>query len=309
MDDKERLYIDTIAKYRSITRAAEQLFISQPSLTQALQRIESLYGAEFFHRGKNGLQLTEKGEIYLETTAKMEELYAKMEEEVRVSKTTRHGHINFGTTTIQGGVLLPEFMSKYRSSFPNIELNLIEASATQLERLIQDGTVDLAMMHRPFLTPDISYASIYQEPLMMAVPPDDPDWLSASAYTDVPTVTAEIMAKKSFILPNREQRVRQLADGIFAMAGIVPTVVFETSSTLTSIAMVGKGAGAAVVPRYLVNIYKKKYGFEVFKFPASWGGKWELVVGYRNNRVLPTSYRELIRILQETVASMPEVFA
>lgn len=308
MDDKERLYIETIAKYRSITRAAEQLFISQPSLSQALQRIESMYGAEFFHRGKNSLQLSEKGMIYLTAAEKIEKLYQMMEKEIRDSKTKRHGHIRLGTTAIQGGVLVPELLSKYNTCFPNVELDLIEASASQLEKLIHDGSVDIAIMHRPFLSPDISYTSVYQESLLMAVSSDDPDWQEASVTEDVPMVTAEIIAKKKFILPNREQRVRQIADSIFELAGINPVTVFETCSTLTSMAMAGKGVGAAVVPRYLVNLYRKEYGFETFRFPAAWNAKWELAVAYRSDAVLSAPLRELIRILQETVTGMPEVF-
>ena len=75
MEYREMLYIRTIAKYKSITKASEELFIAQPSLTQALHRAENEYGAVFFYRSKTGLKLTDAGQMYLDAAEKMENLY------------------------------------------------------------------------------------------------------------------------------------------------------------------------------------------------------------------------------------------
>ncbi|MDE6456625.1 MAG: LysR family transcriptional regulator, partial [Dysosmobacter sp.] len=65
MTDREISYVSTIARCGSITQAAEQLFIAQPSLTQALHRIEAEYGTVFFHRRQGVLRLTAAGQAYL----------------------------------------------------------------------------------------------------------------------------------------------------------------------------------------------------------------------------------------------------
>lgn len=82
MTDKEHLYVSTIAQYGSVTKAAEQLFISQPSLTQALHRLEAEYGSPFFHRGRGGLLLTRAGRTYLDAADRMEQLFQKMQYDI-----------------------------------------------------------------------------------------------------------------------------------------------------------------------------------------------------------------------------------
>lgn len=308
MENREILYIRTIAKYKSITKAAEQLFIAQPSLTQALHRIEEDYGSVFFQRSRTGLSLTEAGSMYLDAAEKMEELYKQAEAEINGNSLTRSGHIDFGTTAIQGGVLLPEFIKRYNECFPNVELNLWEKSSVTLEHMVESGQLDMALLHRPFKNCDLNYISIYKEPLLLAISPDDPDYLRMYNGKEPPVCTSNLLSSKHFILPTEALRIRQMADSICSMAGVIPHVSFTTSSMLTSLSMAGKGMGVAVVPRYLVNIYQDSFRFATLKFPHAWNAKWELVVAYRRNYVLPTICKELVRLLQETVASMPEVF-
>ncbi len=75
MEYREIMYIRTITKCKSITKAADSLYIAQPSLSQALHRVEEYYGAEFFWRTKAGLVITDAGKAYLEAADKMEKLY------------------------------------------------------------------------------------------------------------------------------------------------------------------------------------------------------------------------------------------
>ena len=77
---------------------------------------------------------------------------------------------------------------------------------------------------------------------------------------------------------------------------------------MTAIAMAGKGLGVTIIPRYLANAYKDVFKIELFRFPASWNARWELVVAYREGYVMSDICSDMVHILQETVASMPEIF-
>ena len=156
MEYREIMYIRTITKCKSITKAADSLYIAQPSLSQALHRVEEYYGAEFFWRTKAGLVITDAGKAYLEAADKMEKLYNDAKEELKNSPE-KMGRICFGTPSAQGGVLLPDFLQRFHAAFPHVELKLCERTSVALERMVADGTLDLAMLHRPFIEHELSY--------------------------------------------------------------------------------------------------------------------------------------------------------
>ena len=286
MTDREILYVSTIARCGSITKAAEQLFIAQPSLTQALHRIEAEYDTVFFHRGQGGLRLTEAGAAYLAAAERMKQAYQRMEYEIGEAAGTQRGRVTLGVTPFQGRLLLPGLLKLYHRRFPMMDLRLLENSSAQLEQLTWEGRLDLAVLHRPFRDYDLEYVSLFREEIYLAVPPDDPDYLSASAKGDsLPLVTAEIMSRKSFNMLTPNQRSRQVADNICAAAGIVPKIFFSTASFATSLALTADGIGAAFAPKSFARHYSKQYRTAYFRF------------------------LELARIMQECIASTPEVFS
>lgn len=307
MEYREILYIRTIAKYKSITKAAETLFIAQPSLTQALHRAEEYYGAVFFRRSKTGLVITDAGKAYLEAADKIESLYANARRELENS-AEKLGKIHFGTPSMQGGVLLPEFLQRFHNAFPNVELNLCEHSSAALEQMIAEGTLDIAMLHRPFIKYELSYIPIYEEPFLLAAASDGADTDTPNDTKSIPICTAEMLAEKDFILPRENLRIRGIVDRIFSLSKVTPKIAYTTSSMMTALCMAGKGLGVTVIPRYLAKTYKDFLKFDLYRFPASWSARWELVVAYRENYVMPEICGSMVRILQETVASMPEIF-
>ena len=309
MKDQEILYVSTIAQCGSITRAAERLFIAQPSLTQALHRIEAEYGTAFFHRGQGGLRLTEAGQAYLSAAERMQQAYQRMRFEIGEAAGTHRGRVNLGVTTFQGRILLPDFLALYRGRFPMMDLRLLESSSSQLEQLAWEGKLDLAVLHRPFRDFDLEYISLYREEIYLAVPPDDPDYLEASSRGEaLPLITADILSRKSFNMLNANQRSRQVADSICAAAGVTPKVGFSTASFATSLALTARGIGAAFAPRSFARHYARLYETAFFRFPPEWNGVWELAAAYSPNYPLSQAGMELVRVLQECVASMPEVF-
>lgn len=308
MTDREISYVSTIARCGSITQAAEQLFIAQPSLTQALHRIEAEYGTVFFHRGQGGLRLTEAGQAYLNASKRMKQSYQRMEYEIGEAAGTRRGRVTLGITPFQGRLLLPGLLTLYHQRFPMMELRLLENSSAQLEQLAWEGRLDLAILHRPFQDYSLEYISLCREEFYLAVPPDDPDYLAASAGGDaLPLVTAEILSRKSFNMLTPNQRSRQVADNICAAAGIVPKILYSTTSFATSLALTANGIGAAFAPGSFARHYERQYRTACFRFPPAWNAGWELVAAYAPSLPLSQPGLELARIIQECVASMEEV--
>lgn len=309
MTDKEHLYVFTIAQCGSITKAAERLFISQPSLTQALHRLEAEYGAPLFYRGRRGLLLTGAGQAYLDAADRMEELFQKMQHDIGRASCSQHGQLSLGITAFQGGILMPEVLDYYYRQHPLVDLNLLENSSAQLEKLAYEGRLDLVILHRPFRDHKLEYVPLYGEEFYLAVSPENADYLDAAPRDGaMPVLDRDILGRQNFMMLTANQRIRQMADNICIMAGVVPRIHFSTSSFVMALAMVEKGMGAAFVPASFANFYKNHYRVAYFRFPPEWNARWELVAAYAGNVPLSQLCMELIRVTQECIAKMPEVF-
>lgn len=309
MNDKEHLYVSTIAQCGSVTKAAEQLYISQPSLTQALHRLEAEYGSPFFHRGRGGLLLTRAGRTYLEAADRMEQLFQKMQYDIEKASGLLQGQLNLGITAFQGGILLPEVLNSYRQQHPLVDLKLMESSSAQLEQLAYEGRLDLIILHRPFRDYELKYIPLHKEEFYLAVSPENDDYLGAVAQGGyMPILDRDILNRQEFLMLTANQRIRQVADNVCTLAGVVPKIRFSTSSFMTALAMVEKDMGATFVPASFANFYRNRYRVAYFRFPLEWNAGWELVAAYAGNNPLSQLCMEFIRVTQECIAEMPEVF-
>ena len=307
MTDKEILYISTIAQCSSITKAAEKLFISQPSLTQALHRIEAEWGAELFLRGQGGLRLTEAGRIYLHAASQMADLYQQLQQEVSENSARMRVQMSLGITPFQGGILLPSFLSQYHKRFPEMKLSVVENTSAQLEQMILNGQIDLAVLHSPVTDYRLGYDTLYREDFYLAVPVFSKD--HAAAEGEIPLITPRVLAKQKLVMLSSSQRIRQIADSICLTAGIKPKIQFTTSNFMTALGLTARGLGATFIPKSFARFFAGSYPVAYFRFPAEWNAGWTLMVAYPRNTLLPKASMELIRVMRECIASMPEVFS
>ena len=126
MSDKELLYIISIAKDGSVSKAAKRLYIAQPSLSQALKRIEKELNTKLFIRGSKGLKLSTSGEYYYKYAKQILKLYEEMKLEIADIEKLQSGSINLGTTNHLSLVLLPKIISEFSKIYPNIDINITE---------------------------------------------------------------------------------------------------------------------------------------------------------------------------------------
>ena len=172
MNDRELLYVKTIADKKNISKAAERLYIAQPSLSQALQKIEKNVGTPLFLRNANGMELTYAGEMYYKTATEILNIYNDFINEVTYINDLKKGRITFGTTNSMGTFLLPVLLPKFKERFPNIEVYIKEENSTNLEKEIIAGTIDFALMHKHPLLDEksIEYDNLYTDPFILVTP-------------------------------------------------------------------------------------------------------------------------------------------
>lgn len=281
MDLKEFEYVLTINEERSFSKAAKRLFISQPSLSQYINRLEGQLGVTIFDRNTIPLSLTYEGELYIEAVHKIIDVIEDMRKKFDDITELKNGRINIGLTPSKANNPLPSILPVFKNKYPGIETIITEATSAELETMISRGSIDVCMMNLPIKTKGIEYEEIMKEKIFLAAPPDfQPE--NVTMADPYPRVSIKELEDKQFILLHPDQRLRQIADNMFDHAGVKPNIVLETRSIETALRLSAAGLGFSFVPESFVKFSDltnppKYYSIEGQDID------WTLIIAYREN--------------------------
>ena len=224
MTGRELLYVKTIADEKSITGAARKLYVAQPSLSQALQKLEEQIGTPLFKRTTGGLTLTYAGERYYYMACQILKMYEDFETEVSDINNLRTGRIQFGITNHLGMLLLPQIMKRFQEICPFVEVQVAEDTTAILEKRLLSGELDFLVMHAPAQIQEtrIQYEILQRDPFVLVLSPDHPLVEKAVPHegSPYPVLDIRLLADEPMIRLNPEQRIRQVTDAVLRRAGI-----------------------------------------------------------------------------------------
>ena len=160
-------YFLMIARERSISKAAERLFLSQPYLSQYLAKLEGNLGVTLFDRSRNPLRITEAGRLFQAYLESQGHLDRQLESELRELKDNARQVIHIGLAVWRGSTLLPDILPVFTRLHPEVEIVLHETPASELEKLIEENVTDFCIMHIPADTSQLTYELIMQERILL----------------------------------------------------------------------------------------------------------------------------------------------
>ena len=137
MELKEIQYMLAIAKYGSILKASEQLYIAQSSLSQFLKNYEQRCGYTFFTRTNHGLIPTKEGELYIETAKNIQQMQRKLSNQLLEVSSLKRGKIIFTLSGHRSPYLLPRLIPEFQHLYPGIQLSIKEAFMETQELLLK----------------------------------------------------------------------------------------------------------------------------------------------------------------------------
>jgi DNA-binding transcriptional LysR family regulator len=303
LTQKELLYITTIAQVGSISKAAEKLYVTQPSLSRCIQKLEADLGTELFKRTPDGLKVTAAGECYTASAQVILQTYKEMEIRISHLNQLQAGRLTVGTTVFLGSIVLPRIIRVFAELYPNIEIRIVEGVSIEIENMIFRGAVDLGILHGPLLTEGIASHVFSNERFLLAVPPGDA--LNSCAYQ--PDYTGEkyldvrLAANRNFILTHSSQRSRQVSDALLGRANIQPNCKYTTKSIQTAIRLVHAGLGLTFVPQSYCSLFGQEYSPNYYFIEPEYKPTWQLAVCYSQEMPLSKPAEEVIRICRETL--------
>ena len=138
-------YVYAVYREGSFQKAAEKLFVSQPSVSASVRRVEERVGSRLFDRSRKPLALTECGEAYIACTEKIFAMERDFTEYVNDWEGLRRGRLAVEGSSLFSSLLLPPMMASFRERYPGITLTLAEETTPRLEEMLRQGTVDLVV--------------------------------------------------------------------------------------------------------------------------------------------------------------------
>lgn len=248
MQLKEQVHVLTLARHKNITKAAEELGMSQPALSTFLSNLEKGLGIRLFERNEKPMKLTEAGEIYVRKAVQMLELKAEFDLELTHLVNSHPARIRVGIQQIRAPHIVTPLTMAMKQEFPNVEVIFYENSGTILYDMLRTGKLDMILCNKREIWPDMEYVWLMNERLLFAVPPNHPA-LTNQRKTNgkYPWIDLNLFRQDTFILSPSGFSTRYFADQLFKMQGWTPKKQEIYPRTETTVHMAAAGMGVAFV--------------------------------------------------------------
>lgn len=249
----ELRYIVAVARERHFGRAAEACFVSQPTLSVSVKKLEGELGTQIFERGGTEVALTPIGEQLVVQAQRILDETSKMKGIAEQGRDPLTGPLKAGVIYTIGPYLLPKIVMALIKEYPQMPLILSENYTVKLLEQLRTGELDVAILAEPFDTTGLDIVPLYDEEFLVAVPKGHP-WAQRKAVESV-DLKQQTMLLLGVGHCFRDQVLEVCPEAArFAQnsAGIQKT--FEGSSLETIRHMVASGLGITVLPRMAVPL-------------------------------------------------------
>ena len=149
MDLKDFTYLITLADQGSVSKAAEELFMAQSSLSQSLHQLESELGVQLFIRTSKGIRPTHNGAVFIDHLRKLTEDYRRAKNELWDNEHLKGGKVTLGISSFRGRRMVPLILNRFYEKYPDAQVDIVEENSMKLEELLLDGRLDLAVIALP----------------------------------------------------------------------------------------------------------------------------------------------------------------
>lgn len=292
----ELRYIVAVAKEKHFGKAASRCFVSQPTLSVAVKKLEDELGMTLFERHKHDVTITPLGIKIIDQAERVLEQANTIKLIANEAKDPLKGTLHLGIIYTIGPYLLPRIIPLMNKAAPELTLIIDEDFTASLASKLTSGELDLVILSTPFDIPGIKTELLYKEPLIVALPKKNPLCRKKTIKADDLLNETLLLLKTGNCYRDQVMDVCPACKGdIFSKDTMQKTL--EGSSLETIRQMVAAGSGVTVLPSTsLLNIDEKNslVEYRPFSRPVP---KREVILAYRDTY----PGKKLIRLMQETV--------
>lgn len=234
----------TVADCGKMRLAAEQLFISQPSVSQAIAEIETYYGVKLFERLSKKLYITDSGERLLKYARHIVELFKEME--IDIKNAGENIYLRIGGTVTVGTCLLSPIVTQFESKNPGVSTKVVVNNTTAIEDMLLHSTLDLAIVEGETISEDIIKIPIYQDKLVLVCG-------ESHTFSNKGEITIEELEGQDVIAREQGSRDRNIFEQFLNEQNISVNVKWNSTNTEAIKNAVIAGQGLAILSSLMVK--------------------------------------------------------
>ena len=298
-------YFIAIAEHHNLTRAAEALYVSQPTLTKYLHKLEKELGGKVFRRNGYQYDLTFLGQRYLDYARRVLALDQDWKKELSDMRSYYKGELNIALPPMRSTSLIPQLLPAFNEKHPGVCINFFEYGHSIQDKLISDNNLDFAILSNWQEHPKLNYELLCHEEILLVLPVGHP--LAQKAVTKkecrYPWLDLSLFADTPFILHFLDQNTGRSAQRLFDQYGIQPPVPYRTRNNQTCIQLASQNLGVTIAPEGYVRYAAPFWPVEVFSVgnPTLQN---DLVIAYRKNSYLSTYAQSFISLSKNICAPL-----
>ena len=273
--EQDMEYIYQVYRDQSFSKAAENLFMTQPALSLAIRRVEDRLGAGLFDRSRRPLRLTQAGEAYIAAIDRIRQLEKGLVQEIEDLRNLETGTLRIGGTHFLNSYVLAPLAVGFSQRYPGIHLEFAETSSDRLPPLLKNHDVDLILSCAPDAVEQFDHRLAFQDHILLAVPQTFPlaepalhaalsgeDIIAARHLRpDCPKASFSWFQDLDFLLLTPGNNLRKRSAEFFSQAGFVPKIKMELSQLVTAYRLASCGMGCTFTSDHLVRTFSSGLRF------------------------------------------------
>ena len=246
MEIHQLRYFVAVAEEGSFSHGAEREHVSQPSLSQQIQKLEAELNQQLFDRLPRAVVLTEAGRCLLEYARQILTGIADARRSVAALEHEVAGRLSVGAIPSIALYVLPRLIVSFERAYPKVTFELFEDTTEKLAQRLEDGTLDVVLASSGAETPTLAQHSLGREPLLMLLPEKHP-------LTRKKTIRWSDLASQKFLLLHEAHSLSIKVRQLLVANHLQPEVVLQGAQLATIAAMVAAGLGVTVVPEMMLH--------------------------------------------------------
>ena len=262
----EMEYVYRVYQEKSFSKAAEDLFLTQPALSMAVRKVEDSLGMPIFDRSVRPMRLTPAGEAYIQFVRNTRDLEQELQQQMQDIREVNTGSVRIGGSHYINAYILPGILSAFARRHPRVKIDLVESSSAILSQMLSRREVDITFNCNPQFMEGFERYPAFEDHILLAVPKSfkinaglmdrclcaDDIANKRHLQPDCPCVTLDAFRSLEFILLNPGNNLRDRAKRLFEEAGFSPKVRLELSQLVTAYHLANAAMGAAFISDRLV---------------------------------------------------------
>ena len=246
MEMHQLRYLVAVARQGNFSRAAEYCHVSQPSLSQQIQKLEEELGERMFDRLKTSVKLTPHGELFLRRAHRILDEAEAARREAADAKELLRGTVTLGVLPTIAPYLLPSVLAKFTAKYPGVDLIVVEDTTARLLKSCLACEIDWVLASHPIADDRLELRELFTEELVLALPPGHP-------LTRRKTVSAADLEGESLIVMKEGHCLGDQVLRFCDLRDLHPRISFRSAQLETVQALVTNGLGLSLVPAMAVK--------------------------------------------------------